>query len=79
MEPITHSKAKGMLIAAPRSDSPTFVYGVNSDTYAASEECRVVSNASCTANCVTPVLKVLHESFVIEQGFLTTVHAATRP
>ncbi|KAJ5584642.1 Glyceraldehyde-3-phosphate dehydrogenase 1 [Penicillium hispanicum] len=78
MDHITHGRAKRVLISAPSSDSPTFVYGVNSDAYAATEACRVVSNASCTTNCVTPVLKVLHESFGVTQGFLTTVHAATR-
>ena len=78
LDHITYGNAKRVLISAPSSDSPTFVYGVNSDEYAPNEECRVVSNASCTTNCVTPVLKVLHESFGITQGFLTTVHAATR-
>ncbi|EPS29638.1 hypothetical protein PDE_04588 [Penicillium oxalicum 114-2] len=78
MDHITYGGAKRVLISAPSSDSPTFVFGVNSDTYTSSEECRVVSNASCTTNCVTPVLKVLHESFGITQGFLTTIHAATR-
>lgn len=78
MDHITRGQAKRVLISAPSSDSPTFVYGVNSDSYEASDECRIVSNASCTTNCVTPVLKVLHERFGIAQGFLTTVHAATR-
>ncbi|KAJ5925567.1 Glyceraldehyde/Erythrose phosphate dehydrogenase family [Penicillium verhagenii] len=78
MDHITYGNAKRVLISAPSSDAPTFVYGVNSDDYTPSEECRVVSNASCTTNCVTPVLKVLQESFGITQGFLTTVHAATR-
>lgn len=78
MDHITYAGAKRVLISAPSSDSPTFVYGVNSDEYTSSEECRVVSNASCTTNCVTPVLKVLHETFGISQGFLTTIHAATR-
>jgi glyceraldehyde 3-phosphate dehydrogenase len=78
MEHITYGQAKRVLISAPSSDSPTFVYGVNSDLYSAGEECRVVSNASCTTNCVTPVLKVLHDTFGVTQGFLTTIHAATR-
>ncbi|CAL5866434.1 uncharacterized protein PFLUO_LOCUS642 [Penicillium psychrofluorescens] len=78
MDHITHGQAKRVLISAPSSDSPSFVYGVNSDSYTPTEDCRVVSNASCTTNCVTPVLKVLHETFGITQGFLTTVHAATR-
>ncbi|KAJ5624496.1 hypothetical protein N7510_000805 [Penicillium lagena] len=78
MDHITHGQAKRVLISAPSSDSPSFVYSVNSDSYTPTEDCRVVSNASCTTNCVTPVLKVLHETFGITQGFLTTVHAATR-
>lgn len=74
---ITYGQAKRVLISAP-SDCPTFVYGVNSDLYQASQENLIVSNASCTTNCVTPVLKVLNDNFGIVQGFLTTVHAATR-
>lgn len=78
MDHITHGQAKRVVISAPSSDSPAFVYGVNSDLYDASDDCRVISNASCTTNCVTPVLKVLNDTFGITQGFLTTVHAATR-
>ncbi|BCS14416.1 hypothetical protein ASPFODRAFT_47725 [Aspergillus luchuensis CBS 106.47] len=77
IEHITYGKAKRVLISAP-SDSPTFVYGVNSSSYRPTEENLVISNASCTTNCVTPVLKVLHENFGVAQGFLTTIHAATR-
>jgi glyceraldehyde 3-phosphate dehydrogenase len=78
MQHITHGNAKRVVISAPSSDAPTYVYGVNSEEYVADEDRRVVSCASCTTNCVTPVLKVLHEQFGIEQGFLTTVHAATQ-
>lgn len=78
LDHVTYGQAKRVLISAPSSDSPTFVYGVNSDDYTPTEDCRVVSNASCTTNCVTPVLKVLQESFGVSQGFLTTIHAATR-
>ncbi|KAL4955802.1 hypothetical protein BDW69DRAFT_107997 [Aspergillus filifer] len=78
LQHVTYGKAKRVVISAPSSDSPTFVYGVNSDSYTATEENRVVSCASCTTNCVTPVLKVLEKEFGIQQGFLTTVHAATR-
>lgn len=78
MDHITYGQAKRVLISAPSSDSPTFVYGVNSDLYRANEECRIISNASCTTNCVTPVLKVLQDTVGITQGFLTTIHAATR-
>lgn len=78
LDHVTYGQAKRVLISAPSSDSPTFVYGVNSDDYTPTEDCRVVSNASCTTNCVTPVLKVLQRSFGVSQGFLTTIHAATR-
>ncbi|CAG7973501.1 unnamed protein product [Penicillium olsonii] len=78
LDHVTYGQAKRVLISAPSSDSPTFVYGVNSDDYTPTEDCRVVSNASCTTNCVTPVLKVLQNSFGVAQGFLTTIHAATR-
>ncbi|CAG7979364.1 unnamed protein product [Penicillium salamii] len=78
LDHVTYGQAKRVLISAPSSDSPTFVYGVNSDDYTPTEDCRVVSNASCTTNCVTPVLKVLQGSFGVAQGFLTTIHAATR-
>jgi hypothetical protein len=78
LDHVTYGKAKRVLISAPSSDSPTFVYGVNSEDYTPTEDCRVVSNASCTTNCVTPVLKVLQGSFGVTQGFLTTIHAATR-
>ncbi|KAL4937718.1 hypothetical protein BDV06DRAFT_226688 [Aspergillus oleicola] len=78
MAHVTHGGAKRVVISAPSSDSPTFVYGVNSADYTATEENRVVSCASCTTNCVTPVLKVLQREFGVAQGFLTTVHAATR-
>ncbi|PWY91598.1 glyceraldehyde-3-phosphate dehydrogenase [Aspergillus sclerotioniger CBS 115572] len=78
MDHIVYGQAKRVLISAPSSDSPTFVYGVNSDVYRPTDDNRIISNASCTTNCVTPVLKVLNENFGIVQGFLTTVHAATR-
>lgn len=78
MDHITYGKAKRVLISAPSSDSPTVVFGVNSESYKRSEDYLVVSNASCTTNCVTPVLKVLEDSFGVQEGFLTTIHAATR-
>ncbi|KAJ5453714.1 Glyceraldehyde-3-phosphate dehydrogenase 1 [Penicillium daleae] len=61
MDHFTYGQAKRVLISASSSDWPTFVYGVNSDSYTSREECRVVSNASCTTNCVTPVFKVLKQ------------------
>ncbi|PYH88169.1 glyceraldehyde 3-phosphate dehydrogenase [Aspergillus ellipticus CBS 707.79] len=71
-------QAQRVILSAPSSDSPTYVYGVNSEQYCPDESNRVISCASCTTNCVTPILKVLHNRFGIEQGFLTTVHAATQ-
>ncbi|KAI9374440.1 hypothetical protein BJX61DRAFT_302032 [Aspergillus egyptiacus] len=78
LDHVTHGQAKRVVISAPSSDSPTYVYGVNNEAYVADEDRRVISCASCTTNCVAPVLKVLHREFGIAQGFLTTVHAATR-
>jgi glyceraldehyde 3-phosphate dehydrogenase len=54
----------------------TIVLGVNDDAYDPSRH-RIVSNASCTTNCVTPMAKVLQDAFGIERGFMTTVHAYT--
>jgi len=70
--------AKKVIISAPckDKDSQTFVYGVNHEKYNPAEQ-HVVSNASCTTNCLAPVAKVLHESFTIERGFMTTIHAYT--
>lgn len=70
--------AKKVIISAPckDKDSPTFVFGVNHESYKPAEH-NVVSNASCTTNCLAPVAKVLHESFTIERGFMTTIHAYT--
>ena len=68
--------AKKVLISAPAgSDVKTIVYGVNHNTLTAEDS--IVSNASCTTNCLAPVVKVLHEKFGIERGLMTTVHAYT--
>lgn len=68
--------AKKVLISAPAgSDVKTIVYGVNHNTLTAEDN--IVSNASCTTNCLAPVVKVLHEKFGIERGLMTTVHAYT--
>ncbi|MDN2567236.1 type I glyceraldehyde-3-phosphate dehydrogenase [Aquibium sp. A9E412] len=68
--------AKRVLVSAPASGADlTVVYGVNHDKIAA--EHRIVSNASCTTNCLAPVAKVLNDAFGIEKGFMTTVHAYT--
>lgn len=67
--------AKKVLLSAPsKDDTPMFVFGVNSDKYAGEA---IVSNASCTTNCLAPVAKVLNDKFGIEKGLMTTVHAAT--
>jgi glyceraldehyde 3-phosphate dehydrogenase len=69
--------AKRVVLSAPAKDAPdlTCVLGVNDDRLTAEMKC--VSNASCTTNCLAPVAKVLHESFGIEKGLMTTVHAYT--
>jgi glyceraldehyde 3-phosphate dehydrogenase len=69
--------AKKVVISAPATDPDlTVVLGVNDDTYDP-ESHRIVSNASCTTNCVAPMAKVLHELGVIQSGFMTTIHAYT--
>ena len=68
--------AKGVIISAPSDkDTPTFVYGVNSDSL--KKDMTVISGASCTTNCLGPVCKVLNDEFGILGGFMTTVHAYT--
>lgn len=68
--------AKKVLISAPAKDAvPTFVVGVNETAYVPTD--RIVSAASCTTNCLAPLVKVLHEKFTIEHGLLSTVHAFT--
>ncbi len=67
--------AKKVVLSAPsKDDTPMFVYGVNDKTYAGQT---IISNASCTTNCLAPVAKVLHDNFGIKRGLMTTVHAAT--
>ena len=68
--------ATKVIISAPASCDATFVVGVNDDTYDSSAH-DVVSNASCTTNCLAPMAKVLDEAFGIEQGFMTTTHGYT--
>ncbi len=69
--------ARAVILTVPAKDEidATIVVGVNDDTL--KPEHRIVSNASCTTNCLAPVAKVLHETFGIEKGFMTTVHAYT--
>jgi glyceraldehyde 3-phosphate dehydrogenase len=72
-----HAGAKKVIISAPAKDGvPTFVMGVNHDKYDPKKD-HVVSNASCTTNCLAPLTKVLLDHFGIEEGLMTTVHAMT--
>ena len=67
--------AKKVIMSAPSKDAtPMFVYGVNHTTYAGQD---IISNASCTTNCLAPISKVLNDKFGIKRGLMTTVHAAT--
>lgn len=67
--------AKKVIISAPSKDAPMFVMGVNN--HKLKPEDTVISNASCTTNCLTPIAKVLNEKYGIESGLMTTVHAST--
>jgi len=68
--------AKKVVMSAPSADhTPMFVMGVNHKSY--TKDIRIVSNASCTTNCLAPLAKVLHDNFGIKEGLMTTVHAAT--
>jgi glyceraldehyde 3-phosphate dehydrogenase len=67
--------AKKVIFSAPsKDDTPMFVFGVNDDTYAGQN---IISNASCTTNCLAPIAKVANDNFGIKRGLMTTVHAAT--
>jgi len=66
---------KAIISAPPKDSSPIFVMGVNHDEY--TSDMTVVSNASCTTNCLAPVAKVLHDTWGIEEGLMTTIHAVT--
>ena len=67
--------AKKVILSAPsKDDTPMFVYGVNDKTYNGEA---IISNASCTTNCLAPIAKVLHDKWGIKRGLMTTVHAAT--
>ncbi|MEG2348526.1 MAG: type I glyceraldehyde-3-phosphate dehydrogenase [Clostridia bacterium] len=67
--------AKKVVISAPSKDAPMFVMGVNQDSY--TSDMKVVSNASCTTNCLAPLAKVVNDKFGIEEGLMTTVHSVT--
>ncbi len=67
--------AKKVILSAPsKDDTPMFVYGVNHKTYAGQA---IISNASCTTNCLAPLAKVIHDKWGIKRGLMTTVHATT--
>ena len=67
--------AKKVIMSAPSKDAtPMFVFGVNDKTYAGQD---IISNASCTTNCLAPITKVLNDKFGVKRGLMTTVHAAT--
>lgn len=67
--------AKKVILSAPsKDDTPMFVYGVNDNSYAGQD---IISNASCTTNCLAPIAKVVNDNFGIKRGLMTTVHAAT--
>merc|ERR1711966_643936 len=66
--------AKKVIISAPSADAPMYVMGVNHTNYGGAD---VVSNASCTTNCLAPMAKVIHEKYGIAEGLMTTVHAST--
>ena len=67
--------AKKVLISAPSKDAPMFVMGVNNETY--TTDMNIVSNASCTTNCLAPLAKIINDNFGIKEGLMTTVHSTT--
>lgn len=73
---ISGGGARKVIISAPSVDAPMFVMGVNHDSYEPNTN-HIVSNASCTTNCLAPLAKVINDTFGIEQGLMTTVHATT--
>lgn len=70
-----HGGAKKVIITAPSADAPMFVCGVNEKTY--TKSVHILSNASCTTNCLAPLAKVINDNFGIVEGLMTTVHSYT--
>ena len=71
-----HAGASKVLLSAPSKDqTPMFVYGVNHNTY--DDSMKIISNASCTTNCLAPIAKLVNDNFGIQSGVMTTVHSAT--
>lgn len=71
----TSNKVKKVIITAPSEDAPMYVVSVNTNNYDPSQN--IVSNASCTTNCLAPIAKVINDNFGIEEGFLATIHSIT--
>jgi len=69
------SGAKKVIVSAPGKNMPMFVMGVNETTY--KSDMNIVSNASCTTNCLGPLAKIINDAFIIEEGLMTTIHSTT--
>lgn len=67
--------AKKVVVSAPGKEMPMFVMGVNEETY--TDDMKIISNASCTTNCLAPLVKVIDKAFGIEEGLMSTVHSTT--
>jgi glyceraldehyde 3-phosphate dehydrogenase len=76
-KPFLDTGAKKVIMSAPaKDDTPLFVYGVNNHAY--KPEMNIISNSSCTTNCLAPLVKVIHTAFGLTEGLMTTVHATTK-